>query len=58
MLDYFSRFSSNTCVLLDCIAHFKLYAYIDLQDTIAPYTFINYNTSTSRIDFFGVRIIK
>ena len=46
----FIRPSPNTCVLSDFIT--DLYTCIDLlnTNTNAPYTFINYNNSTSRID--------
>ena len=46
----FSRSSPNTRVLSDFITDFNLYTGIDLPNTNAPYTFINYNNSTSRID--------
>ena len=50
----FSRSSPNTRVLSDFITDFNLYICIDLPNTNAPYTFIKYNNSTSRIDhFFG-----
>ena len=48
----FSRFSTNTCVLSNFITDLNLYTCIDLLNTNAPYTFINYNNSTSRINFF------
>ena len=48
----FSRSSPNTRVLSDFITDFNLYTCIDLPNTNAPYTFINYNNSTSRIDHF------
>ena len=41
-----------TCVLSDFITDFNLYTCLDLPNTNAPYTFINYNNSTSRIDHF------
>ena len=50
----FSRSSPNTRVLSDFITDFNLYTCIDLPNTNAPYTFINYNNSTSRIDHFFV----
>ena len=43
----FSRSSPNTCVLSDFITDFNLYTCIDLPNTNTPYTFINYNSSTS-----------
>ena len=46
----FSRSSANTRVLSDFITDFNLYTCIDLPNTNAPYTFINYNNS--RIDLF------
>ena len=39
----FSRSSPNTRVLSDFITDFNLYTCIDLPNTNAPYTFINYN---------------
>ena len=54
----FSRSNPNTRVLSDFITDFNLYTCIDLPNTNTPYTFINNNNSTSRIDlFFGFRII-
>ena len=50
----FSRSRPNTCVLSDFITDFNLYTCIDLPNTNEPYTFINYNNSTSRIDQFFV----
>ena len=50
----FSRSSPNTRVLSDFITDFNLYTCIDLPNANAPYTFINYNNSTSRIDHFFV----
>ena len=49
-----SRSSPNTRVLSDFITDFNVYTCIDLPNTNAPYTFINYNNSTSRIDHFLV----
>ena len=43
----FIRSSPNTRVLSDFITDFNLYTCIDLPNTNAPYTFINYNNSTS-----------
>ena len=54
-VDFRSR--PNTCVLSDFITDFNLYTCIDLPNTNAPYNFINYNNSTSRI-YFCVRIIQ
>ena len=48
----FSRFSPNTRVLSDFITDFDLYTSIDVPNTNAPYTFINYNNSTLKIDHF------
>ena len=48
----FSRSSPNTRVLSDFITDFNLYTCIDLPNNNAPYTFINYNNSTSRIYHF------
>ena len=39
----FSRSSPNARVLSDFITDFNLYTCIDLPNTNAPYTFINYN---------------
>ena len=50
----FSRSSPNTYVLSDFITDRNLYTCIDLPNTNAPYTIINYNNSTSRIDIFFV----
>ena len=48
----FSRSSPNTPVLSDFLTDFNLYTCINLPNTNALYTFINYNNSTSRIDHF------
>ena len=48
----FSRSSPNTRGLSDFITDFNVYTCIDLPNTNAPYTFINYNNSTSGIDHF------
>ena len=47
-------YKHNPChiILSDFITDFNLYTCIDLPNTNAPYTFINYNNSTSRIDHF------
>ena len=50
----FSRSSPNTCVLSDFVTDFNLYTCIDLPNTNAPYNFIIYNNSTSRIDHLCV----
>ena len=50
----FSRSSPNTRVLSAFITDINLYTCIDSPNTNAPYTCINYNNSTSRIDHFFV----
>ena len=48
----FSRNSANTRSLQDFITDFSLFTSIDLPDADVPYTFINYDSCTSRIDHF------
>ena len=48
----FSRNSANTSSLQDFITDFSLFTSIDLPDADVPYTFINYDLCTSRIDHF------
>lgn len=50
----FTRSSPNTRALTDFITDFNLYTCINLPCALVPYTFINYNDSTSRIDHFFV----
>ena len=48
----FSRNSANIRSLQNFIKDFSLFTSIDLPDADVPYTFINYNSCTSRIDHF------
>ena len=48
----FIRNTANTRSLQDFITDFSLFTFIDLPDADVHYTFINYDSCTSRIDLF------
>ena len=48
----FSRSGYNKRILLDFINDFNLFTCIDLPYATVPFTYINHNNSTSKIDHF------
>ena len=55
----FYRSGYNKRILLDFINDFNLFTCIDLPYVTVPFTYINHNNSTSKIDhFFSYGFIK
>ena len=48
----FSRSGYNKRILLDFINDFNLFTCIDLPYATVPFTYINHNSSTSKINHF------
>ena len=48
----FSRSGYNKRIILDFINDFNLFTCKDLPYAIVPFTYINHNNSTSKIDIF------